>query len=124
MAMRNFSHKQSGMTLFSLVLVTLLLALVALWVAKLSGPYWQQFKLDSSLGQMTEELRGRNPTEAVIERRLRRFLNEENIDLDPTTIIQLNQQNSSTRLVLDYEKRIDIMGNIDVVLSFHEEYGL
>ena len=117
-------RKQSGMTLFSLVLVALLMALAALWLVKLAGPYWQQFKLDSNLSQMAEELRGRNPTEAVIERRLSRFLSEENIDLDPAAIIQLNQNGDSARLVLDYEKRIDILGNIDVILSFHEEYGL
>jgi len=118
------SRKQSGMTLFSLVLIALLIALAALWLVKLSGPYWQQFKLDSSLKQVTEELRGRNPTEAVIERRLGRFLSDENIDLDPATIIDLNQDGDSSRLVLDYEQRIDILGNIDVILTFHEEYGL
>ena len=117
-------RKQSGMTLFSLVLIALLMALAALWFVKLAGPYWQQFKLDSNLSQMAEELRGRNPTEAVIERRLQRFLRAEDIDLDPATIIQLNQDDAASRLVLDYEKRIDIFGNIDVILSFHEEYGL
>ncbi|PTY38919.1 hypothetical protein BGP77_09175 [Saccharospirillum sp. MSK14-1] len=117
-------RKQSGMSLFSLVLVALLMALAALWLVKLTGPYWQQFKLDSHLSQVADELRGRNPTEAVIERRLDRFLNQENIDLDPAAIIQLNQNDASVQLVLDYEKRIDIFGNIDVILSFHEEYGL
>lgn len=122
--MRMPNHKQSGMTLFSLVLIAILLALVALWVVKLAGPYWRQFKLDSKLSQMTEELRGANPTEAVIEQRLRVFLNDANIDLDPARIIQLDQGDNGSRLLLDYEKRIDILGNIDVVLSFHEEYGL
>lgn len=122
--MQNFAHKQSGMTLFSLVLVALLMALVALWVVKLSGPYWQQFKLDSSLSLMVAELNGQNPSETMIEQRLGRFLNEENIDLDAAAIIQLDQETASPRVILDYEKRIDILGNIDVVLSFHEEYGL
>lgn len=112
------------MTLFSLVLLLVLIAIAVTLVVKLSGPYWDQVKLDGALVRMSDELRGKVVTEAEVEQRLNRILLNEDIDLDAADIISLSSSDSAPQLILDYDKRFDILGNIDVVLSFHETYGL
>lgn len=116
--------RESGLTLFALVLILFLVVFFGTLVVKLSGPYWDQFTLDSTLTTMAEDMGGTDFLDSEFEERLRRNLNINNIDLDAEEIIRIDRRSSNPRVILDYEKRIALFGNVDVVLSFHEEYGL
>lgn len=116
--------RERGMSLLSVALLLFLVIFFGTLVIKLSGPYYDQFTLDSMLSKMAQEMSGRQVSEADIRDRLVKNMNINNIDLDLKKSLSVDSRSSQPKIILDYEKRIHIFGNVDVVLSFHEEYGL
>lgn len=121
--MRN-PGREAGLTLWAMALLLFLVVFFGTLLIKLSGPYYDQFTLDSMLTRMSQEMSGRQVTESEFRDRLAKNMNINNIDLDLKKALEIDNRSQSPKVILDYEKRIHVFGNVDVVLSFHEEYGL
>ncbi|GGX69842.1 DUF4845 domain-containing protein [Saccharospirillum salsuginis] len=116
--------RERGMSLWSLAFLLFLVVFFGLLVVKLAGPYYDQFTLDQMIDRAVTDMAGSEFSESEFRDRLNKNLNINNIELDLRKDLSFETRSNDPKVVLDYEKRIHIFGNVDVVLSFHEEYGL
>ncbi len=116
--------RERGMSLWSMAFLLFLVIFFGLLVVKLSGPYYDQFTLDSMIKRAIQETAGTEFSESDFRSRISKNLDINNIELDMRKSLSIDSRSNQPKVVLDYEKRIPIFGNVDVVLSFHEEYGL
>lgn len=116
--------RERGMSLWTMAFLLFLVVFFGLLAIKLSGPYYDQFTLDKMITRATQEMAGSEFSRSEFQDRLNKNLNINNINLDPRDIVSFDTRSSDPKVILEYEKRIHIIANVDVVLSFHEEYGL
>lgn len=116
--------RERGMSLWSLAFLLFLVVFFGLLTVKLAGPYYDQFTLDQMIKRAAQEMAGTEFSESEFRERINKNLNINNIELDTRKALSVETRSNDPKVVLDYEKRIHIFGNVDVVLSFHEEYGL
>jgi hypothetical protein len=100
-------NKQSGMTTVSTLF---LVAIVGFF-----------FTVIFKLAQVGEsDINGKSDTE--IRNKIANFFTINNIREVNIATIAIAGADSATRISLDYEKRIEMFGNVDVVLSFSNQY--
>ena len=116
--------RERGMSLWSLAFLLFLVVFFGLLVVKLAGPYYDQFTLDKMIERAVAEMAGSEFSESEFRSRINKNLTINNIEFNVREGMSFETRSNDPKVVLDYEKRIHIFGNVDVVLSFHEEYGL
>ena len=112
---------QRGMTTTS-ALFTLLLAGFFLTLTFKLGPHYLDNKIvQGAIDQVGQsDINGKSDSE--IRRKIANFFTINNIrDIDVRKVI-VTRDDSGTRINLDYEKRIEMFGNVDVVLKFSNQF--
>jgi hypothetical protein len=114
-------NKQSGM---STVSTLFMLAIVGFFVTvgfKLAPHYLDNRMIQSAFNQVGESnIRGKSDIQ--IRNTIAKFFTINNIrDVDIAKIV-IARGDASTRISLNYEKRFAMFGNVDVVLSFSNQY--
>lgn len=115
------ASKQRGMSLTGVVFTVFLVGFFLTVGFKL-GPHY----LDNNVIQGAIDQVGLSGLDGKSEREVRSTLsnfftinNVRDIDTDQ---VELVRGKNGTKLVLDYEKRVEMFGNVDVVLKFHNEF--
>lgn len=116
--------REQGMTILAMALLLFLIIFFGTLIIKLSGPYYDQFTIDQMISRAAEDLGGNAFSESEFRDRMSKNLSINNIDLDLRRDLTFDLRSSEPRVILDYEKRVHIAANVDVVLTFYEEYGL
>jgi len=104
-------------TLFLIAIVGFFLTVLF----KLAPHYLDNRMIQATLNQVGEsDINGKSDTE--IRNKIANFFTINNIrDVNIATIV-IDRVDTATRIGLDYEKRIVMFGNVDVVLSFSNQY--
>ena len=113
--------KQRGMTLTNMVIVVFVVGFFLTIAMKLLPHYLDNTVVQGALEQAgSEGLRDKKESE--IRAVVGRYFMVNNIrDISPRKV-KMVQHRRGTKLVIDYEKRLALFGNVDVVLIFHNEY--
>jgi|TARA_B110000967_G_scaffold15958_1_gene15099 hypothetical protein len=88
---------------------------------KLAPHYLDNQMIQATLNQVGEsDINGKSDTE--IRKKIANFFTINNIRDVNIATIAIDRVDTATRIGLDYEKRIVMFGNVDVVLSFSNQY--
>lgn len=114
-------NSQRGMTTTS-ALFTLFIFGFILTIAFRLGPHYLDNRIiQSAIDQVGQsDINGKSNSQ--IRRKIADFFTINNIrDVDARKVV-IARKDSGTQISLDYEKRIEMFGNIDVVLKFSNRY--
>lgn len=115
------ARTQRGMSFLSTIVV-IFVAGVFLTVAFKLGPHY----LDNNIIQGAIDQVGAkgldDKTEPQIRRELDDFFTVNNVREIDLKQVKLVREKHGTRIVLDYEKRVPMFGNVDAVIVFHNEF--
>jgi hypothetical protein len=113
--------KQSGMTTLSTLFVVAIVGFFFTVIFKLAPHYLDNRMIQSAFNQVGESnISGKSDTQ--IRHTIASFFTINNIrDVDIAKIV-IARGDATTRISLDYETRFAMFGNVDVVLSFSNQY--
>jgi hypothetical protein len=117
------SHrKQVGLTAIGVLGAITGLAAVVTLVLRLGPHYidWQTMR--SVMGDLPASQVHTMSKRDIRESLQKRFRVNSLRDFDLKDILTIDRQKTQTTLAIQYERRENLLGNVDVVLSFSEEY--
>jgi hypothetical protein len=113
-------QKQRGMTAIGWIIVLGLIAFFTLVTLRLAPLYLEYSKVSSVLESLKNEPGITRQSKAEIQRLItRRFEINDVRDLDPK-IAEIESRNGRLTVVMDYERRTNMVGNIDLVVKFNK----
>lgn len=117
-------HRQQGLSLLGVGLLAFLIIFFGLLLIKMSGSYMDHYTLDKMIGTSLTGQTASRFSPAEFEDRLTKNMQINQIDLDLANSLSIKSRSTPIQIVLDYEKRVHLFANVDVVMMFHEEYEL
>ncbi len=117
-------NRQKGISLIGLGLLVFLIVFFGLLIVKMSGSYFDQFTIDKMIQTALDEQRVSNFSKIDFDDRMRKNLDINNLSFDAKKNIKYEKRSNPPKLVLDYEKRVHLFANVDVVMIFNKEYEL
>ena len=116
--------RQEGMTAIGWLLVILLVFVIAMFVMKLIPIYLEGFNVGSVINGLEDDptLSGKNAAE-IRKVILRRFDVNMVTSVDSSDIY-IARQGGQYVIEVEYEVRKNLIGNLDIVASFHKEASL
>ncbi|MAT50586.1 MAG: DUF4845 domain-containing protein [Porticoccaceae bacterium] len=116
------SHSaQRGISTFSLLLILVALSFILLCLFKIGPLYLDNYFVRAAINAMENEDINRM-TDNQIRNKLGAYFNINNIrDLDYRKA-EIVRTAAGVTVKMDYEKRVDLIGNLDVVVSFENHF--
>lgn len=112
--------RQGGMTYLGMLIMLIVIATFAIVLIKVSPLYMENFKVKSSLDSLAQEAKddpsGLAP--ADIEKHLLNRLNINDVQHVTKDNIKITREGRKTLVVVDYEARVALFGNLDLVARF------
>jgi hypothetical protein len=114
-------NSQKGMTTTSALFTLFLVGFILTVVFKLGPHYLDNRIIQGAIDQVAQsDINGKSNSQ--IRRKIADFFTINNIrDIDLRKVA-IDREDSGIQISLDYEKRIEMFGNIDVVLKFSNKY--
>ncbi|GIX22048.1 MAG: DUF4845 domain-containing protein [Gammaproteobacteria bacterium] len=113
-------HRQAGMSFLGWLIVLVIAVLLGTAAIRLAPVYLQYYSLVSILEELEQDPELANADAMGIRRKFSNFLDVNQIDL-PKDAYRLERGDKGWRLVLAYEERRPLIGNIDLVVRFERE---
>lgn len=113
--------RQQGATLTSTIFVVLI-AGFALSTAFKIGPHYLDNRIIAGAIKQVGQSGIKDKSSAEIRRKIADFFTINNVRDVNASQIQITRDRQGVRISLDYEKRIEMFGNVDVVLKFTNHY--
>ena len=110
--------RQRGMTTIGLVLVLALVAFFVLLGLKLYPIYYDSFKVGAALDSLKGDPTLTSKTPAEVVDRLMKRLSIDNVDHVEKSDVTVEKTGKGIHISVEYEARKNIVGNVDVVVSF------
>jgi len=114
-------NSQRGMTTTSALFTLFIVGFLLTVTFKLAPHYLDNRIIQSAIDQVGQsDINGKSNSQ--IRRKIADFFTINNIrDVDVRKVV-IARDDSGTKIGLDYEKRIEMFGNVDVVLKFSNLY--
>jgi hypothetical protein len=114
-------NSQRGMTTTSALFMLFMVGFLLTVAFKLAPHYLDNRIIQSAIDQVGQsDINGKSNSQ--IRRKIADFFTINNIrDVDVRKVV-IARDDSGTKIGLDYEKRIEMFGNVDVVLKFSNLY--
>lgn len=110
--------RQRGMTTLGLLLVLAMAAFFVLIGLKLYPIYYDSFKVGSALNSLKADPTLATKTSSEIVDRLLKRLSIDNVDHVEKSDVTVEKTAQGIRVSVDYEARKNIVGNVDIIVSF------
>lgn len=117
-------QRQRGISLIGIALFAFLIIFFGLLIVKMSGTYFDHISLNKMIENGVAEQSASRFEFEDFQDRLRRNMDINNINFDIKKALTYDKRAKPAKLVLDYEERVHLFLNVDVVMSFNEEYEL
>lgn len=111
---------QEGMTLISWLVTLIGLGVVALMAIRLAPIYIEAYEVGSILQTMETDPELRNLTQGEVRRTFEKRLGVNDIDFIKDDL-KVNEVAGGLQLIVNYQARVHLLGNLDAVASFHKE---
>jgi hypothetical protein len=114
-------NSQRGMTTTSALVTVFIVGFFLTIIFKLGPHYLDNRIIQGAIDQVGESgINGKSNSE--IRRKIADYFTINNIrDVDVKKVV-IAREDTGTRISLDYEKRIEMFGNVDVVIKFSNQY--
>ena len=110
--------QQRGMTFWGWLVILGILGIAVLVGVKLAPKYLDFYSIKSLINQVAEQDFGGTPKKRDIWKSINKHLDINYIDYIKQEHLSVSKQKDGTHIMLEYEVREPIMGNVDTVLSF------
>ncbi|ATX77357.1 DUF4845 domain-containing protein [Reinekea forsetii] len=117
-------HRQRGMSLWGVVFLTALVLFTGLLLVKMSGVYYDHQTLNKTIRNALAGQTATGFSESEFFDRVAKNMQINGIRIDLKKELTYDKRQSPPVVVLNYEKREHLFLNVDVVMSFHQEYEL
>jgi hypothetical protein len=117
-------RRQQGLSLIGVALLAFLVIFFGLLTVKMSGRYYDHYTLDKMIKTSLEGQTSSRFSEIDFKDRLQKNMSINQISLDLKNDLKIDKRKDPITIVLEYEKRVHLFGNVDVVMMFHEDYEL
>lgn len=112
---------QKGLALGSLIFNLILLTLLAFMVIKIGGLYADNYTVNKALQELNDvPFISKKSNREIVEFLEKRF-SMNNTPIDRSEIL-VDKRSDRLIVEINYERRIDLVSNIDVILSFENKY--
>lgn len=111
-------HKQRGMTAIGWVLVLGLIAFFAVVVLRLAPIYLEYSKVSSVLESLKNEPGITRSSKTEISKLIGRRFDVNDVDNVKAKDAEIKTQNGRLTVTMKYERRTNLLGNIDLVAKF------
>ena len=112
--------RQLGITYMGMLILVVVIAFAAIVVVKVLPLYMEHFKVDSSLKSLAQEAKDDQTvlSPALLERHLLNRLSINDVEHVKADNIKITHDGRKTVVTVDYEARVTLFGNIDLVARF------
>lgn len=117
-------QRQNGIAILSLAILAFLIIFFGLLTVKLSGSYFDHFTLNKMIESTINAQTDDRFVQSDFESRLKKNMEINNINVNLKNSLKIDKTQSPVVLVLDYVEQVHLFANVDVLMSFHEEYEL
>ncbi|HET8700978.1 MAG TPA: DUF4845 domain-containing protein [Nitrococcus sp.] len=111
---------QGGMTLVSWLVTLIGFGVAALVAIRLAPVYIEAYEVGSILQSMETDPELKNSTRSDILETFEKRLDINNIN-HMNNDLKVNEIAGGMRLIVDYQARVHLLGNLDAVANFHKE---
>lgn len=118
------SSSQGGFSVFAVIVVILLASFFGLLIVRITPLYTDHWYVKNVVDEIAADTRSSDLNVNGVLDRLRKNLMINNVQFDVKNDFKIDQTVSPNKLILDYTKQVNIMSNVDVLVSFHEEFTL
>lgn len=116
----NTPSRERGMTMMGFVLVLVVIGFSALMTMKVLPIYLDYFSIRSSLEGLAGEPGARERSPADIIKAIERRFDVSFVTVIQAKDIKVQKKSGVTSLILKYEDRRPLLGNLDVIANFDE----
>lgn len=120
----NSMRRQQGLSFIGVAFLVFLIVFFGLLIVKMSGSYFDHFTLNKMIENSILEGRSATFSKAEFDDRLIKNMQINQIDVDIKKVLKHDKRSTPAKLVLEYENRVHLFANVDVVMTFYEEYEL
>lgn len=122
--MNGFLRQQRGIGLIAVLFWLGLGAFVLTLGVRLGPPYMQFLTVKSAMKAVSEDVELKGKGRAEILSSLGRRLEVNSVSGLPPQAFSVEQKDSGTKLIADYEVRVPLFFNVDAVMTFNYEAPL
>lgn len=113
--------KQRGVTVLGMMVSVFVIIFGVLLVIKALPPYMQAYAVRDALNEIAKEPNVAQMGKAKIKDKLERRLQVDGINAAIVDNLVIDKQDGKAVLLLKYEKRVAVIGNVDFVFKFDEQ---
>ncbi len=118
------TRRQRGASMLVILFVLLILGVVFMMFMRVGPIYLENFTIRSALEGLAEDPQAVGMSEREIRKRVDRRFDVNSITTVSHNDLDIQRERDGTVVTLDYEVRKLLIGNLDVVASFHEQVVL
>lgn len=125
--MRSVKSRQSGFTMWEGALIFGVIGLGFTFLMKLGPRYIDDHSISSTFDELHKQMQGKDMYEVsneTIKKSLGKFFEVDMIPADVQQQVEIKRENGKVLLILDYEARQPLIGNIDAVMKFTHKVDL
>ena len=117
-------RQQTGMTAIATLIVLVLVAFAVYLALKLVPVYLEYFSVVSSVNSLNDDPDLGQKSTATVRDLLKRRFDINDVKRVQAKDVKIKRSGSQTMVEVDYEARVPIVGNIDLLISFkkHREF--
>ncbi len=110
-------RNQKGMTLASMAMLGVLIGFVAYFGFMLYGPVYDDLSVKTVVENLASDNKAKGASVKVVRRLIQTRLSVNRVDLDKNEIV-IEKTKEGLSVAIDYERRVDFVGNVDLVAKF------
>lgn len=114
-------RKQQGMTAISFIILLMIFGFIGMIAVKLFPVYLEHFKVSSALKGMANDQRAKDASDDEIKETIMKKLQIDDVDSLSKDDIEVSSTRDGRTVTIEYESRINILGNVDAVVKFEGE---
>ncbi|MBL1294146.1 MAG: DUF4845 domain-containing protein [Thiotrichales bacterium] len=111
-------NKQKGFSFWGLLIILALIGFFTTVTLRLYPVYYEYFSVSSIMNRLQKE---KLVTKSDVVRRLTKTMQIDNVSRVKVDDFDIKKTKTGFTVTLDYEDRVEMMGNIDAIAKFHKE---
>jgi len=112
---------EAGLTVISLLVILVIIGFVGLLVMRLVPVYMESFEVGGIVSGLQDDTALHGATHAQLRQALNRRFDVNNIRSIDRDDVRFERERGGTRVIVEYEARVPLVGNLDGVASFRKE---
>ena len=110
-------RNQKGMTLASMAMLGVLIGFAAYFGFMLYGPVYDDLSVKTVVENLATDGKTKGASAKTVRSLIQKRLSINRVDLDKEEIV-IEKTKEGLSVAIDYERRVDFVGNVDLIASF------